>query len=392
VTKLRIGQFLIAEGLLSDDAVVRALKFQSSTTEPLRLGTILLSWDVLTEEALLAALGKFHGCAFVTWPELSKASPHALRNLPALQAIRLEAVPYAIEPGSLWVAFRNPSDLRVIDEASQIAGRRVLPAASTEVRLALALQCFYGKPIPFQFKPILQKLERRKTPSAASVLAAAVPLEAPAAGFPSEPGRAYEISLIEPQALPRSEIAESVEAVRASPAPDSIPPIEIPVFPAVGGSGASGDPRAARSRGEVLGPVLETLLCRFSRVILLGIGKSEITGWGGGGPGLSPALVAGIRIPKTEESVLAEVAKSGVPHVGPVERERFPRALRGVIGRDTCECAVFPIRVLDTVAGLLYADRLGVPLPFGDFAALARGAASAASVLSEFLSRGGAEE
>ena len=51
-----------------------------------------------------------------------------------------EAVPYALESGTLWVAFRNPSNLAVVDEASQIAGRRVLPAASSEVRLALAQQ------------------------------------------------------------------------------------------------------------------------------------------------------------------------------------------------------------------------------------------------------------
>jgi hypothetical protein len=392
VAKLRIGQFLVAEGMLSDDAVVRALAYQRKSTEPLRLGTILLKWEVLSEEAFLAALGKFHGCAYVTWPVLSKASPHALRNLPALQAIRLEAVPYAIESGTLWVAFRNPSDLAVIDEASQIAGRRVLPAASTEVRLALAQQRFYGNPMPFQFKPVLQKLERRRTPSAGAVLAAAVARESQAGGLASAPVEGYEISMIEPPALPRSEIAESTEAVELSSAAEPIPPIEIPMFPAVGMGGGYEEPRAARSRDEVLAPILEALLGRFSRVILLGIGRSAITGWGGGGPGLSPARVAMIRIPRMEENLLAEVAKSGVPHIGPVERERFPRSLRSVIGRDTCECAVFPIRVLDTVAGLLYADRLGVPLPSGDFAALARGAASAASVLSDFLRRGGEQE
>lgn len=85
-------------------------------------------------------------------------------------------------------------------------------------------------------------------------------------------------------------------------------------------------------------------------MILFSIGKSAVTGWAGGGPGLSPALVARIRIPTTAESVF------------------------------------------DTVVGLLYADCLGVPLPSGDFAALARDAASAASVLSEFLRRGGGDE
>lgn len=370
--------------------MVRALKYQRSSTEPLRLGTILLNWEVLSEEAFLAALGKFHRCAYVTWPVLSKASLDALRNLPALQAIRLEAVPYAIESGSLRVAFRNPSDLAVIDEASQIAGRRVLPAASTEVRLALAQQRFYGNPMPFQFKPILQKLERRKTPSAGKVFVAAIPREAPGTGAPA-PFYAYDLPVIEPRTHLRSEIAESIEPEIPSAA-EPIPLIEIPMFPAVGRDGAGAAPRGARSCDEVLGPILKTLLGRFARVILFGIGKSAVTGWAGGGPGLSPALVARLRIPTTEESVLVEVAKSGVPHLGPVDRGRFPRALRGILGRDTCECAVFPIRVLDTVAGLLYADRLGAPLPSGDFAALARDAASAASVLSEFLRRGGGNE
>src|SRR6185369_9800620 len=106
---------------------------------------------------------RYHGCPYADWAALSRATPEALRCLPAQQAIRLGAVPYAIEAGNLRIAFRNPSDLAVIDQASQISGRRVLPATTTEVRLALALHQFYGHPLPFQFKPIIQKLERRKT-------------------------------------------------------------------------------------------------------------------------------------------------------------------------------------------------------------------------------------
>jgi hypothetical protein len=244
--------------------------------------------------------------------------------------------------------------------------------------------------MPFQFKPILQKLERRKTPSAGTVLVAAIPGEATEAGAPA-PFGAHELPVIESGTHRRSEIAESIEPEIHSEA-EPIPPIEIPMFPAVGRYGAGAVPRGARSRDEVLGPILETLLGRFSRVILFGIGKSAVTGWAGRGPGLSPALVSGMRIPTTEESVLVEVAKSGVPHLGPVDRGRYPRALRGILRRDTRECAVFPIRVLDTVAGLLYADRLSSPLSSGDSAALERGAASAASVLSEFLRRGGGDE
>ena len=58
--KLRIGQILVTDGVLADDAVVRALDYQRRSTEPFRLGSILLGWDLLGEETLLAALEKFH--------------------------------------------------------------------------------------------------------------------------------------------------------------------------------------------------------------------------------------------------------------------------------------------------------------------------------------------
>ena len=75
MSKPLIGQFLIAEGMLSNEAIMRALGFQRSSMEPFRLGTILLNWDLLAEDALLAALARYHRCASVDWETLSKATP-----------------------------------------------------------------------------------------------------------------------------------------------------------------------------------------------------------------------------------------------------------------------------------------------------------------------------
>jgi hypothetical protein len=385
VTKPLIGQFLVSEGMLSNEVILRALGFQRSSVESFRLGTILLNWELLAEDALLAALSRYHGCPCVDWPTLSKASPEALRCLPPQQAIRLGAVPYAIESGNLRIAFRNPSDLAVIDQASQISGRRVLPATTTEVRLALALHQFYGHPLPFQFKPVIQKLERRKTLPSVKALVAAAPTGDPQrAGVPPPP--VFENIFPLEDAPPAATVAEPAQPASGSGA-ESAPAatIEIPEFPLLPGSAAPAHPHAARSRDEILGPVLEILLLYYPRVILLGAGKSALTGWAGRGPGLNRESVAAIRIPRTEDNVLVAVAKSGVPHFGPVSRELYPQALRDVLGRETCDCAVFPIAVLDTVAGLLYADRLGEPMPTEDVPGLARGAASAANLLSGFL-------
>jgi hypothetical protein len=385
VTKPLIGQFLVSEGMISNEAITRALGFQKSSVESFRLGTILLNWELLAEEALLAALSRYHGCPYADWAALSKASPEALRCLPPQQAIRLGAVPYAIEAGNLRIAFRNPSDLAVIDQASQISGRRVLPSTTTEVRLALALHQFYGHPLPFQFKPVIQKLERRKTlPSVKPVDVAPTEAERGAAVPPpplldniplNSDGPGAAATVAEPAQTYSGSLSESV----------GVAPIEIPEFPLLPGSDPAVPPRAARSRDEILGPVLEILLLYYPRVILLGAGKSDLTGWAGRGPGLTGENVAAIRIPRTEENVLVDVATSGAPHFGPVAPDRYPPALAAVLGRETCDCAVFPIAVLGTVAGLLYADRLGDPMPAEDAAGLARGAESAANLLSGFL-------
>jgi len=102
----RIGELLIAEGILSEGAVRSALGFQRHTGEPFRLGTILLDRDLLAEESLLKALSAIHRCDYATWPQILKAGPQIVRILPERAAVRLAAVPYALEGRGVRVAFK----------------------------------------------------------------------------------------------------------------------------------------------------------------------------------------------------------------------------------------------------------------------------------------------
>ena len=79
--------------------------------------------------------------------------------------------------------------------------------------------------------------------------------------------------------------------------------------------------------------------------------------------------------------------QSGVPHFGAIDRGEWPGALAAIFGAAPPDCAIFPIRILDGVAAFLYADRLGEPMQYEDFAIVARAAATAANVLSRFLLR-----
>ncbi len=157
----RIGELLVAEGLLTESAINRALGYQRASVERLRLGSILLNWDLLAEDALLETLAKFHRCPAVPGTVLAKAPIEAARLLTAAAASRLAAMPYAFEKNVLRVAFANPSDLATIDEVSALTRKRIAPAVTTEIRLMQAHQKFYGRHIPHEFRAILQKMDRR---------------------------------------------------------------------------------------------------------------------------------------------------------------------------------------------------------------------------------------
>src|ERR1700730_14355591 len=105
----RIGELLVAEGVLSEVAVQSALGFQRHTGEPFRLGPILLERDLLPEDTLLRALSALHRCDSVTWAEILKTPPAIVRLLPERTAVRLAAIPYGLEGRGLRVAFKHAS-------------------------------------------------------------------------------------------------------------------------------------------------------------------------------------------------------------------------------------------------------------------------------------------
>ena len=141
----------------------------------------------------------------------------------------------------------------------------------------------------------------------------------------------------------------------------------------------------ARTRDEIAESVLGRSLSSVPRVILLGAGRTGITGWRGRGPGLPPDIVASIRVSHAEISIFSAVQESGVPHFGATDRAEWPRGFAQRFGGAPLDCAIFPIRVMDGTAAFLYADRLGSPMKYEDFALIARASATAAGMLSRFL-------
>jgi hypothetical protein len=407
----RIGELLVARGLLSPAAVSRALGFQKSAAPRVKLGSILLTWDLIDEGNLLKALASLHHCQAVTGDMLAGAPVDVVRMLPAAHAIRLNAIPYALEKSRIRVAFVNPSDVGSIDEVSALTGHICVPGVVTELRLLQAHRRFYGRSIPLELRPLAPRAEPGQ-PSrlalgearGASKPATAIPVEArgaPAAEdvelppitvpdlpIPPPPTMARrEPAALESDRPPGASKPVAPAAAAASPPPAearegasnlwiATPPMP-PQSEAVLGMWSHPAPRATEE--EIGDLALAAVPPEFPRAILFSERGGVLAAWRA--RGLPGGDLAEIGISASEPSVFLSVARSGAPHFGRVEPDQWPEPLaRRIEGPPPC--AVFPVHSGHGVAALLYADRRGAPMKFDDTALLARAAAEIAALLA----------
>lgn len=412
----RIGELLVADGVVSEMAVQSALGFQRHTGEPFRLGTILLDRDLLPEENLLKALAAIHRCDYVTWPDLLKAPAQVVRLLPERVAVRLAAIPCALEGRGVRVAFKNPSNLAAVDEVSAVTGRPVIPAVISEVRLLQAFHLFYGRPVPIEFRGVLHKLERNEERRLYRLRATQPsPLSgrfsnAPARRIAIVPGPVPEVEHPVSYAAPfiaaeqpQSEVADADDLLPDFTPPHTLTPDELadgmwkaaPTEAEDAAVGAMWDAPAEPSRppeprspgrDRLADSTLETVCARLPRAALLTSTQEGIHGWTARGSGLTKEQVAAIRIPWGEPSIFAFVKLSGSPHRGPLSRILVPPKLAALLGdKASACCAVFPVRIKDRLVAFLYADRLGAPLSDEDYRSLEIASSALGSSLARLL-------
>ncbi len=402
----RIGEYLVAEGFLTSAAVSRALGFQKSAAPRIKLGSILLTWDLIDEGNLLKALAALHRCDAVTGEMLTNAPVDVVRLLPAPQAIRLNAVPYALQKSRIRVAFVNPSDLEAIDEVAAVTGHVCIPGVVTELRLLQAHRRFYGRAIPTELRSIVPRPESgpRTRPEAARPSAAIPVLPIPLSGkatvgppsadppsirvpdlpIPPPPASARRETPV-PQAGSAPAPAEPVAAapVRGTDAEQASSAMwianlpEAPQSEAVRGMWSHG---AAPTPAEELGDLaLAAVPMDFPRALLLFDREGILVGWRA--RGIDRKSLEALRVSGIEPSIFASVVTTGAPHVGRVDPDLWPNSFARVLDGPP-PCAVFPVQSGHGVSAVLYADRRGAPMRFEDTASLARAAADIASLFA----------
>lgn len=139
---IRLGEFLIAQGLITDDDLAAALSEQERSGGG--LADIILRTKYQREpQKLYAALARFLKVDFVDCGSL-EIPADVLALLPARAALYFKVLPLEIKDGELIVASFDPMNIHILDGLTSIVGKRVRLVLALEKDILEAIRRFYG--------------------------------------------------------------------------------------------------------------------------------------------------------------------------------------------------------------------------------------------------------
>jgi len=144
----RLGAALLDMGLLEDEELQRALEQHREVGGT--LSDVIVELGLISERRIAQAIEETFGIPLVELAAL-EIPPEIKALVPAEKAKTLEAIPFALEGGSLRVALMNPLDNLVLEELEDITGQIIEPYQATRSSFNYALAKNYpelGLPLP----------------------------------------------------------------------------------------------------------------------------------------------------------------------------------------------------------------------------------------------------
>ncbi len=140
--KLRLGDVLVQQKLISQEQLHQTLELQRSTGK--KVGRLLIETGIITEELLANGLARQLRIPFVnlkTFPFRADV----IKMLPESSARRFKALALEDKGDVLLVALADPLDLFAYDELTRILKRNIAIAAVPESQLAAAFDRLYRR-------------------------------------------------------------------------------------------------------------------------------------------------------------------------------------------------------------------------------------------------------
>ena len=138
----RLGDLLVAQGLISSDQLYDALREHRRSKE--RLGKVLTRRGFVTEEKLVEILSKEHGLPSVAIEQYT-VSADVLALVPSYIARKYEVIPLARVDSGLTLAMADPTNVVAMDEIAARTRLRVLPVVASGQAIRTAIDRYYTK-------------------------------------------------------------------------------------------------------------------------------------------------------------------------------------------------------------------------------------------------------
>ena len=141
--KVRLGDLLIQQGLLTDDQLKQSLEEQKRTGR--KLGRIFVDSGYVTEEGISQALARQLRIPFIDLKQFP-LEPELIKLLPEASARRYRALVLAsLADGRLQIGLIDPTDLQAYDEITRSVRREIDLAVVTESQLLSAIDRVYHR-------------------------------------------------------------------------------------------------------------------------------------------------------------------------------------------------------------------------------------------------------
>lgn len=142
--KMRLGDLLVSKNIITEEELQKALGYVQKSG--VRIGDALVRLNIISEDKLLAALRYHFGITAVDLKNVMINS-NVIKLVPRDIAKKHKAVPYKIvgtaAKRTLMVVMSNPTDLNAITELEFITGYSIQPVISKDSEILAALKQYY---------------------------------------------------------------------------------------------------------------------------------------------------------------------------------------------------------------------------------------------------------
>ncbi len=128
--RVRVGDLLVAKGLVTSEQIDKALAFQKDRGHQKLLGEVLIELEYVTEAQVMEALAEAYGIPFVHL-DAKVSDPAVLETIPSDFQDQQCVLPLFLVNGKLTLAVAEPANVFIVEEVTRLTGHTVQLVAAT---------------------------------------------------------------------------------------------------------------------------------------------------------------------------------------------------------------------------------------------------------------------